>query len=254
MMTMPARIPLGTLLHCCGRSFLLQTSWNFDRLQNLGFLYQLLPGLRRLYGGKLPAGLLERYAVYFNTHPYLAPWVAGAVLQLEKKRQAGETADIDGPAFQKMVMAPYAAMGDALFWGAIRPLAAVVGLLLAIQGLLLAPLVLLAVYNLPHLLCRCGGLLVGFQQGLGSVEVLQRLRLPDVAIRVKEGTVILLGILCALLAERGCEHQEFAAGWGLLLLPVILLFAGLARRGVTSFALILITTISLLGLAVLTGG
>jgi len=113
---------------------------------------------------------------------------------------------------------------------------------------------LLAVYNLPHLLCRCGGLLVGFRQGLGSVEVLQRLRLPDVAIRIKEGTVILLGILCALLAERGCEHQEFAAVWGLLLLPVILLFAGLARRGVTSFTLILITTISLLGLAVLVGG
>ena len=254
MMASPARIPFGTLLHCCSRSFLLQASWNFDRLQNLGFLYQLLPGLRRLYGRKLPAELLERYAGYFNTHPYLAPWVVGALLQLEERRQASEATEIDGPAFQKMVMAPYAAMGDALFWGAIRPLAAVIGLLLAIQGMLLAPLVVLLVYNLPHLLCRCGGLLIGFRQGLASVGTLQRLRLPDVAIRVKEGTVILLGILCALLAERGCDHQEFAVGWGLLLLPVILLFAGLARRGVTSFALILITTVSLLGLAVLTGG
>ena len=55
MMTAPARIPLVTLLRCSGRSFLLQASWNFDRLQNLGFLYQLLPGLRRLYGRQLPA-------------------------------------------------------------------------------------------------------------------------------------------------------------------------------------------------------
>lgn len=251
---MPARISFGTLLHSCGRSLLLQASWNFDRLQNLGFVYQLLPGLRRLYGRNLPADLLECYTGYFNTHPYLAPWVTGAVLRLEERRQAGETLEIDGPAFQKMVMAPYAAMGDALFWGALRPLAAVIGLLLAIQGLLLAPLVVLLVYNLPHLLCRCGGLLIGFRQGLGSVETLQRLRLPDVAIRVKEGTTILLGVLCALLAERGCEHQEFSAGWGLLLLPVILLFAGLARRGVTSFALILTTTVSLLGLAVFMGG
>jgi PTS system mannose-specific IID component len=150
-----------------------------------------------------------------------------------------------------MVMAPYAAMGDALFWGAVRPLAAVTGLLLAIHGLLLAPLVLLLLYNLPHLLFRCGGLLIGFHQGLAAVQTLQRLRLPDVAIRLKEGTVILLGVLCALLAERGCSHQELAAVWGLLLLPVIVLFAGLARRGVTSFALILMTAVSLLALAVL---
>lgn len=253
-MTMPARLPFGTLLRCCGRSFLLQASWNYDRLQNLGFLYQLLPGLRRLYGRRVPAVLLERYAVYFNTHPYLAPWVAGTVLSLESELPESAGAGIDGPGFQQMVMAPYAAMGDALFWGAIRPLAAVIGLLLAIQGFLWAPLVLLLVYNLPHLLCRCGGLVVGVRQGLAAVETLQRLRLPDVAIRIKEGTIILLGVLCALLAERGCGHQELAAGWGLLLLPIILIFASLARRGVTSFVLILTTTVSLLGLAVLFRG
>ncbi len=253
-MTMPARLPLGTVLRCCGRSFLLQASWNYDRLQNLGFLYQMLPGLRRLYGRRLSSALLERYTVYFNTHPYLAPWVAGTVLRLEADHLENTGAGIDGPEFQKMVMAPYAAMGDALFWGAFRPLAAVIGLLLAIQGFLWAPLVLLLVYNLPHLLCRCGGLMVGFRQGLGAVETLQRLRLPDMAIHVKEGTVILLGVLCALLAERGCGHQEISTGWGLLLLPIILLFAGLARRGVTSFVLVLTTTVSLLGLAVLFRG
>lgn len=251
MMGAPARVPLGTLLRCCGRSFLLQASWNFDRLQNLGFLYQLLPGLRRLHGRRLPAALLERYSIYFNTHPYLAPWVVGTVLRLEADRLDGEAPAVDGPAFQQMVMAPYAAMGDALFWGAVRPLAAVIGLLLAIQGMLLAPLILLLVYNLPHLLFRCGGLLVGYRQGLASVETLQRLRLPDVAIRLKEGTIILLGVLCALLAENGCSHQQLAIGWGLLLLPIIILFAVLARRGVTSFALILITAASLLGLALL---
>ena len=117
MMGAPARVPFVTLLRCCGRSFLLQASWNFDRLQNLGFLYQLLPGLRRLHGRQLPAALLERYAVYFNTHPYLASWVAGTVLKLEEQQLAGETPAVDAAAFRDMVMAPYAAMGDALFWG-----------------------------------------------------------------------------------------------------------------------------------------
>ncbi len=251
---MSVRLPFATMLHCCGRSFLLQASWNFDRLQNLGFLYQLLPGLRHLYGRQLPPELLERYTTYFNTHPYLAPWVTGTVLRLEADRQGDAGAVVDGSGFQQMVMAPYAAMGDALFWGAIRPLAAVIGLLLAIQGFLWAPLVLLLVYNLPHLLCRCGGLLIGFRQGVGAVETLQRLRLPDIAIRVKSGTIILLGVLCALLVESGCSQQGVAVGWGIMLLPLVLLYAGLARRGVTSFVLLLTTTAGLLGLAMLIKG
>jgi len=245
------RIPWGALLSGCGRSLLHQASWNFERMQSLGFIYQLLPGLRRLHGGNPPADVLKRYVEYFNTHPFMAPWVAGTVLRLEEKHLAGETLAVEPLVFRNMVMAPYAAMGDALFWGAIRPLAAVIGLFLAFQGIMWAPLVVLALFNLPHLVCRCGGWLFGYLQELRSVELLQRLRLPDMATWLKEGTIILLGVLCAFLADRGCEHQEIASLWGLALLPVVLLFALLARRGVTSFTLVTITTVSLLGLALL---
>lgn len=246
-----SRIPWGVLLAGCGRSFLHQASWNFERMQNLGFACQLLPGLRRLYGGAPPPELLRRYVEYFNTHPYLAPWVAGVTLRLEERRLAGEPVPIDAAAFRGMVMAPYAAMGDALFWGGVRPLAAVIGLFLAIQGVTWAPVALLALYNLPHLAVRCGGWLLGYTLELRSVELLQRLRLPDVATWLKEGTAVLLGILCAFLAVRGCEHQELAAGWGLILLPVVGCFAHLARRGVTSFSLVVGTTLSLLALALI---
>jgi PTS system mannose-specific IID component len=249
---MPAtRLPLSVLLHGCARSVLQQGSWNFERMQNLGLAYQLLPGLRRLYGGEPPAEVLERYVEYFNTHPYLASWVAGTALKLEEQQLAGQAPAVDAAAFRDMVMAPYAAMGDALFWGALRPMAAVVGLFLAFQGVPWAPLVLLVLYNPPHLAFRCGGWLLGYLQDLRSVELLQRLRLPDAAIWFKEGTAILLGALCAFLAERGCEHQEIAVLWGVALLPVVLLFAWLARRGVTSFSLVIMTTASLLGLALL---
>ena len=246
---MAPRLPVIVLLRGCARSVLQQGSWNFERMQNLGFLYQMMPGLRWLYGPNPPAEVLQRYTEYFNTHPYMASWVAGTTLRLEEKQLAGETLPVDATAFRNMVMAPYAAMGDALFWGAIRPLAAVIGLLLAVHGHLWAPLVVLVLFNVPHLLVRGGGWLLGYTMELRSVELLQRLRLPDVALRLKEGTIILLGVLCALLAARGCEHQELAPFWGVALLPVILCFAGLARRGVSSFSLVIITTVGLLGLA-----
>jgi len=249
-MTSTQEVPWLAVLRGCCRSFLHQASWNFERMQNLGLLYQLLPGLRYLYGGSLPADVLLRYTGYFNTHPYLSPWVAGTVLRLETRRRDGETPAVDAAAFQSMVMAPYAAIGDALFWGGLRPLAAVVGLFLAVQGVVWAPLVMLGLFNLPHLLCRSCGWLIGYVQELRSVELLQRLRLPDVATWLKEGTVILLGVLCACLAARGCEHQELDPLWGLALLPAVLLFASLSRRGVSCFAMVITTAVGLLALAV----
>lgn len=245
---MLSRLPLRILLQGCIRSALQQGSWNFERMQNLGFIYQMLPGLRRLYGSNPPAEVLQRHAEYFNTHPYMASWVAGTALRLEEKQLAGETLPLNATAFRNMVMAPYAAMGDALFWGALRPLVAVIGLLLAVQGILWAPLALLVLFNLPHLLCRCSGWLIGYRQELGSVELLQRMRLPDVAIRLKELTIVLLGILCALLAAHGCQQQDVDPFWGVTVLPVILLFTWLVRRGVTSITLVVVTTVSLLGL------
>ena len=44
------RIPWPTLLRVYFLSFLLQASWNFEKLQNLGFFYLVLPGLRSIYG------------------------------------------------------------------------------------------------------------------------------------------------------------------------------------------------------------
>jgi PTS system mannose-specific IID component len=37
-----------TFLRIYLRSFVLQASWNFEKLQNLGFYYMILPGLRSI--------------------------------------------------------------------------------------------------------------------------------------------------------------------------------------------------------------
>lgn len=242
------RLPL---LKIFGRSLLFQASWNFERLQNLGFLFLILPGLRSIYGENPPEEVLARHRDYFNTHPYFAPLVAGATLRLETSVAAGEESQIDVSEFKKMVMAPLAAIGDSLFWGGIRPLAAIVALFLAVYGSLWAPLVFLLLFNLPHLLCRGGGLLFGYYGGLRAIETIQRFHLPDASVRCKEISLILLGVICAYLAHKGCIHQDLSPLWGVSLLPVVLLFAHSARKGISSMFLILVTSASLLGLAML---
>lgn len=233
------------------RSFLLQASWNFEKLQNLGFCYMILPALRAIYGEALPEDVRSNHAGYFNTHPYFAPLVAGTTLQLEARRAVGEAAAVDAEAYKNMVMAPFAAMGDALFWGGLRPLAALIGLLIASQGSLWAPFVFLLLYNVPHLLFRGSGLVLGYVKELRAIEVVQKCRLPDLATRLKESTTILIGVLCAYLSYKGCEHQALSAAWGFVVLPIVLLFAWLAHKGVTSLFLVLVTTSSLLLLALL---
>jgi PTS system mannose-specific IID component len=237
------------LLKTFFRSYLLQSSWNFERLQNLGFLFMLLPGLRHIYGSRIPDEVLDRHKEYFNTHPYFAPMVAGATLRMESTLAAGEESQVDVASFKKMVMAPFAAIGDSLFWGGIRPLAAIIALFMAIQGSLWAPLVFLILFNLPHLLCRGGGLLLGYFGGLRAIESIQRFHLPDLSVRCKEGSIILLGVMCAYLAHKGCNLQEIPSCWGFVILPVVLLFARFARQGISSLFLILVTTTSLLALA-----
>ena len=240
-----------TFLRIFLRSFLLQSSWNFENLQNQGFYYTLLPGLRKIFGADIPQDVRERHMGYFNTHPYFATLIAGTTLRLEAGSSLGSEQSVDAESYKNMVMAPFAAMGDGLFWGGVRPLAALIGLLIASQGSLWAPVVFLLIFNLPHLAFRGIGLMLGYVQELQAIEIVQKCRLPDLAIRLKESTTILVGVLCAYLSFKGCEHQELSAVWGFTLLPIVLLFAWLAHKGVSSLFLVVLTTSSLLLLALL---
>lgn len=228
----------GTLRKIMARTLLLQASWNFERLQNLGALFALAPGLRRIYRGKELSQAFHRYSSYFNTHPFLASPVIGMILALERERQEKGEIDVGGDELRKMIMAPYAAMGDALFWGGVRPLAAGAALLVAVKGSIWAPVVLLTIFNLPHIWFRWVGLTLGFRLGTGMLPRIQKWRLPDLAVRIKETTIVLLGGACAYLVAMTAREDEIAIGWGLLLLPVIVFMAYLIRKGFSVLALV----------------
>ena len=56
----------------CWRSTFLQGSWNYERMQNGGWAYSMIPALKKLYTTKEDrAAALKRHLEFFNTHPYL---------------------------------------------------------------------------------------------------------------------------------------------------------------------------------------
>ena len=230
------------LLQVWLRLLLLQGSWSFERLQGGGWFYAMAPILRVLYGEKEMQRIAAEHVGYFNTHPYLAPAVVGAAIRLELDRAAGQEPEVGMAEFREMVAAPYAAVGDALFWGGLRPLAAGIALLLAVKGLVFAPLVFLLLFNALPLWFRIAGFLSGYDLGLRSVAFLQRRKLPDLAIRAKETAVVLLGGVAAFLVFQLFDGHHFPLWLGFLAVPPVLLCGFLARRGVSTLLLVLLSS------------
>ena len=246
---MERRLPFRVIAHIMSRLFLLQASWNFERLQSLGALYVMAPGLRFLYRDQDLVLAFQRHLSYFNTHPYMASPVLGAALALEESAASGQNSVLGVAEFKEMTMAPYAAMGDALFWGALRPLAAGVSLFFAVKGSLWAPVVFLILFNIPHLWMRVGGFFHGYRNGLQVVEVVQRRSLPDLAIRIKETTVVLLGGLTAFLSYQAMENESFAPLWGFGLLPGVGLVAWVVHRRVSILSVVMVVVFLLIVMA-----
>lgn len=224
------------------RLLLLQGSWNFERLQGGGWFYALIPVLRLLYGEKELKRIAPEHVGYFNTHPYLAPAVVGASIRMELDRAAGKEPAVGLAEFREMVAAPYAAVGDALFWGGLRPLAAGVSLLLAAKGLVVAPIVFLLLFNALPLWFRIAGFISGYELGIRSVEFLQKRRLPDLAIRAKETAVVLLGGVAAFLVFQVFETEHKPLWLGFLAIPAVLLCGYMARRGISTLLLVLLSS------------
>ncbi len=152
------------------RSFFLQSVWNQRGMQNVGFCFAMLPLLHRCGEDKDErSAFLQRHLRFFNTNPTLASYVLGAAAAQEA---AGEDA-ASVISVKKGLASPLGMAGDALLWGALRPFAGAVAVLLALGGIVWAPLVLLVIYNVPHLVLKTRGIGVGAAAGpTGAAELL----------------------------------------------------------------------------------
>ena len=174
------------------RSLFVQSSWNFAGLQNLGFFFMIWPELARR---RLPAPQLSRAGLRhlgnFNTHPYFAGLVAATVIRNE---QSGGT-DEAGEGLKRSLMCALGAIGDEFFWATLRPFAALVALPAALAGAVWAPVLMLAVYNVPHVGVRVWGIRAGLDGERGVVDLLRRQPLSRSLPALGVATAVLTGFL-----------------------------------------------------------
>jgi PTS system mannose-specific IID component len=132
------------------RSTFIQGSWNYERMQNGGWAYTMIPAIKRLYKTKEDrAAALKRHLEFFNTHPYLASPIIGVTLALEEDRANG--APVDDVAIQGVkvgMMGPLAGIGDPVFWFTVKPILGALAASLAMTGNILGPIIYFVGWNI----------------------------------------------------------------------------------------------------------
>lgn len=135
------------------RSQFLQGSWNYERMQNGGYAYAMIPAIKKLYKTKEgQSEALKRHMEFFNTHPYVAAPIIGVTLALEEERANG--APVDDQTIQGIkvgMMGPLAGVGDPVFWFTVRPMLAALGASLAMSGNIIGPILFFVAWNIIRL-------------------------------------------------------------------------------------------------------
>ena len=163
----------GDLNACFIRSNLLQGSWNFERMQALGYCFGIVPAIRRLYpeGSQERKDAIKRHLEFYNTQPFVTAPILGVNLAMEEQRANG--APIDDAAINGVkvgLMGPLAGVGDPIFWGTARPVFAALGAGIAQSGSLLGPILFFVLFNAVRLFVRYWGIQYGYKKGLEIVS------------------------------------------------------------------------------------
>lgn len=188
------------------RSFPLQACFCYERMQNVGFAYGIIPALRKLYPKKEDAAnALKRHLAIFNTTPAVVTFITGAAIAMEEKfkkeKEAGEECDEESiNAVKTALMGPLAGIGDSFFWGTFRIIGAGIGASLAAKGSILGAILFFLIYNIPSLLVRYQGLKIGYKSGVNFLSSITEggviAKLTEVA---KILGLIIVGSMCASL-------------------------------------------------------
>jgi len=187
-------------LNVAWRDTFLQGSWNYERMQNGGYCYAMIPAIKKLYKDKDDQKkALQRHLEFYNTHPYLTAPVLGVNLAMEEERANG--APIDDVAIQGVkigMMGPLAGVGDPVFWFTVRPMLGALGASLALGGNILGPIIFFLAWNIIRWAFLWYAQEFGYKAGSAITDDLSGGLLQDIT----QGASILGMFVLAALVQR----------------------------------------------------
>ena len=142
---------------CFRRSCTLDSSWNYERMQNLAFAYMMAPIIRRLYKDEdKRADALKRHMEFMSVTPHISTLlvgVAGAMEEENAKNKGFDAASIN-----------------------------------AVKSSLMGPILFFLIINIPHFVLRYICLDKGFKYG---AQFFKDLSMSNVVSKVTEAASML---------------------------------------------------------------
>lgn len=165
------KLTTGDMFSAFVRSNFLQGSWNFERMQALGYCFGMIPIIKRLYEGQERKDAIKRHLEFYNTQPFVTAPIIGITAAMEEQRANG--ADIPDGVINGIkvgMMGPLAGVGDPIFWGTLRPMLAALGASIALGGSIMGPILFFVLFNLVRLGVRWYGIQYGYAKGTDIVK------------------------------------------------------------------------------------
>ena len=187
-------------LQVAWRHQFLQGSWNYERMQNGGWCYSLIPAIKKLYPQKDDqAKALKRHLEFYNTHPYVSAPVMGVTLALEEERANGmPVTDTAIQGVKVGMMGPLAGVGDPVFWYTVRPILGALGASLALSGSIAGPILFFVAWNIIRIAFLWYSQEFGYNAGSNIAKDLS----GGLLRKVTEGASILGMFIIGALVER----------------------------------------------------
>jgi mannose/fructose/N-acetylgalactosamine-specific phosphotransferase system component IID len=161
-----------------------QISWNYERMQALGFCWAIIPVLRYLHeDDQAFAEAMQRHLSFFNTSPIIGgPFILGSTIAMEESSTASSA---DG--IKVAMMGPLAGIGDALTFVVYNSIIFILASQWAQEGLIIGPIFAAVMVLVPYYLVRRWQFNFGYKQGKNLVQHLASGALQ----RFNEGLVVL---------------------------------------------------------------
>lgn len=114
--------------------FGFQMGWNYERMQGSGYLYTILPQLRKIYGDGTPElkEAMKTHNQFFNTSNFFNTIITGIDLAVEGKEGVDSLDTVAG--IKTGLMGPFAAIGDSLFAALVPTIMGAIAATMAAQG------------------------------------------------------------------------------------------------------------------------